>query len=172
MRSSFAAAGALAWLCLPASAAEEFITGVYLQTEQLCAEAKQDSLQTVLEAGNTVLSSRGIESVEYNCEFVQDNAGDPSRRRGLSTPCARSRAILSPDVLTIVEMSSGPTRPRIGQARSIRNPAAAMAEAIFCARAWRCLDARAVARRAARGYSPTSTFPGSPRHECPSTSTP
>jgi len=106
MRSSFAAAGALAWLCLPASAAEEFIKGVYLQTEQLCAEAKQDSLQAVLEAGNTVLSSRGIESVEYNCEFVQVTRATLAPAWLVQAVC-QEPGYLSPDVLTIVEMSPG-----------------------------------------------------------------
>jgi hypothetical protein len=121
MRSSFAAAYALAWLCVPASAAEEFITGVYLQSEQLCAEAKQDSLQTVLEAGNTVLSSRGIESLEYNCEFVQITRATRSPAWLVQAIC-QEPGYLSPDVLTIVEMSPGqldlvsvkPTDPEAG----------------------------------------------------------
>ena len=61
-----------------AQADTDFIKGVYLQTEELCAQAKKDSLQTVLEAGNTMLSSRGIESIEYNCEFVQVTKATPS----------------------------------------------------------------------------------------------
>ena len=42
-------------LVLFASAAHadaDFIKGVYLQTAELCAQAKTDSLQTVIEAGN------------------------------------------------------------------------------------------------------------------------
>ena len=55
----------------PALATEDFIEGVYLQSEDLCAQARKDTLQTLIEAGNMVLSSRGLQSVEYNCEFVQ-----------------------------------------------------------------------------------------------------
>jgi len=55
----------------PASAAEDFIKGVYLQTQELCAQAKKDTLQTLIDAGNVILSADGLQSVEYNCEFVQ-----------------------------------------------------------------------------------------------------
>ena len=48
----------------PAAAAEDFIEGVYLQSKELCAQAKKDTLQTVIDAGNVVLSARGLESVE------------------------------------------------------------------------------------------------------------
>ena len=106
MRSPLAVATALTWLCLPASAAEEFITGVYLQSEQLCAEAKRDSLQTVLDAGNTALSSQGIESVEYNCEFLQVTRATRSPAWLVQAIC-QEPGYLSPDVLTIVEMSPG-----------------------------------------------------------------
>jgi hypothetical protein len=106
MRSSLSVAVALAWLCLPASAAEEFITGLYLQSEQLCTEAKRDSLETVLEAGNTVLSSRGIEGVEYNCEFVQVTRATRAPAWLVQAVC-QEPGYLSPDVLTILEMSPG-----------------------------------------------------------------
>ncbi|TIX41422.1 MAG: hypothetical protein E5V36_15735, partial [Mesorhizobium sp.] len=55
----------------PTLAAENFIEGVYLQSEDLCAQAKKDTLQTVIEGGNIVLSANGLESIEYNCEFLQ-----------------------------------------------------------------------------------------------------
>ena len=55
----------------PAPAAEDFIEGVYLQSEELCAKAKKETLQSVIDAGNIVLSAHGLQSVEYNCEFLQ-----------------------------------------------------------------------------------------------------
>lgn len=55
----------------PASAAEDFIEGVYLQSEDLCAQARKDTLQSLIDAGNIVLSARGLQSVEYDCEFLQ-----------------------------------------------------------------------------------------------------
>ena len=69
--SACAAAAALSLLPSVASAADDFIKGVYLTSEELCAQARKDSLQSVIEAGNTILTSHGIESIEYNCEFVQ-----------------------------------------------------------------------------------------------------
>lgn len=44
----------------PAPAAEDFIDGVYLQSEELCAQAKKGKLQDVIEAGNIVLSAHGL----------------------------------------------------------------------------------------------------------------
>lgn len=55
----------------PALAADDFIEGVYLQSEDLCAQARKDTLQTLIAAGNIVLSASGLQGVEYNCEFVQ-----------------------------------------------------------------------------------------------------
>lgn len=46
----------------PTLAAENFIEGVYLQSEDLCAQAKKDTLQTVIEGGNIVLSANGLEA--------------------------------------------------------------------------------------------------------------
>ena len=33
--------------------------------------SKKETLQTVIEAGNVILTARGIEGIEYNCEFLQ-----------------------------------------------------------------------------------------------------
>ena len=63
-------------------AADDFIKGVYLQSEELCAQAKKDSLQTVIEAGNIILTAHGLESIEYNCEFLQVTKADA--RAGLA----------------------------------------------------------------------------------------
>jgi hypothetical protein len=54
-----------------ASAADDFIKGVYVQSEELCANATKSGLDSVLQEGNVILTARGIEGVEYNCEFLQ-----------------------------------------------------------------------------------------------------
>lgn len=98
---------AVAALCvLPsvASAADDFINGVYLGSEELCAQAKQDSLQSVIEGGNIVLTSRGLESIEYNCEFVQVTKATRAPAWLVHAVC-QEPGYLFPDVLTIVEMS-------------------------------------------------------------------
>jgi hypothetical protein len=99
-----ATAAALSLMSSVASAAEDFITGVYLASEDLCAQAKSDSLQTVIEGGNTILTSRGIESIEYNCEFVTVTKATRSPAWLVNAVC-QEPGYLFPDVLTIVEMS-------------------------------------------------------------------
>jgi hypothetical protein len=87
-----------------AMAAEDFIKGVYLSSEELCAQAKKDTLQSVLDAGNTVLTAQGIESVEYNCEFLQITKATRAPAWLVSAIC-QEPGYLFPDVLSVVEMS-------------------------------------------------------------------
>lgn len=93
-------------ILLPSAAwaADDFIKGVYLTSEELCAEAKADSLQSVIEAGNVILTARGIESIEYNCEFVQVTKATRSPAWLVNAVC-QEPGYLFPDVLTITEMS-------------------------------------------------------------------
>lgn len=88
----------------PAPAAEDFIEGVYLQSEDLCAQAKKDTLQTVIEAGNIVLSSRGLESIEYNCEFLEITKATRSPSWAVTAIC-QEPGYLFPDVLSVTQMS-------------------------------------------------------------------
>ena len=99
-----AAAVALSLLPSVAPAAEDFIKGVYLESEDLCAQAKADSLQSVIEAGNLMLTSHGIESIEYNCEFVQVTKATRAPAWLVNAVC-QEPGYLFPDVLTVVEMS-------------------------------------------------------------------
>jgi len=101
---AFAAVAAVSLLPSAASAADDFIKGVYLTSEDLCAQAKADSLQSVIEAGNLVLTSRGIESIEYNCEFVQVTKATRAPA-WLANAVCQEPGYLFPDVLTVVEMS-------------------------------------------------------------------
>lgn len=87
-----------------AHADTDFIKGVYLQTAELCAQAKTDSLQTVIEAGNTMLSSRGIESIEYNCEFLQVAKATRSPAWLVNAIC-QEPGHLFPDVLSVTQMN-------------------------------------------------------------------
>ncbi|CCV14056.1 conserved hypothetical protein [Mesorhizobium sp. STM 4661] len=88
----------------PAPAAEDFIEGVYLQSEELCAQAKKDTLQTVIEAGNIVLSARGLESIEYNCEFLEITKATRSPSWAVTAIC-QEPGYLFPDVLSVTQMS-------------------------------------------------------------------
>ena len=87
-----------------AALADDFIKGVYLESQELCEEARKVSLQTVIEAGNTMLSARGIESIEYNCEFVQVTRATRSPTWLVQAVC-QEPGYLSPDVLSITEMN-------------------------------------------------------------------
>lgn len=87
-----------------APAAEDFIEGVYLQSEELCAQAKKDTLQTVIEAGNIVLSARGLESIEYNCEFLEITKATRSPSWAVTAIC-QEPGYLFPDVLSVTQMN-------------------------------------------------------------------
>jgi hypothetical protein len=111
--------GLALFLCLaaqPAFADADFIKGVYLSSEELCAQAKKDSLQTVIEAGNVILTSRGLESIEYNCEFLQVTKATRSPAWAVTALC-QEPGYLFPDVLSILEMS--PTQLDIVSVRPV-----------------------------------------------------
>ena len=87
------------------AAAEDFIEGVYLQSEELCAQAKKDTLQTLIEAGNIVLSAHGLQGVEYNCEFLQVTKATSSPSWAVTAIC-QEPGFLFPDVLSITQMNA------------------------------------------------------------------
>lgn len=88
----------------PALAADDFIEGVYLQSEDLCAQAKKDTLQTLIDAGNIVLSAHGLQSVEYNCEFVQVSKATRSPSWAVTAICQEPGYVF-PDVLSVTQMN-------------------------------------------------------------------
>jgi hypothetical protein len=91
-------------LGVPAAAQDGFIRGVYLQSEELCAEAKRDSLRTVIEAGNVILTERGLESIEYNCESVSVTKATRAPAWFVDAIC-QEPGYLFPDVLSLTEMN-------------------------------------------------------------------
>lgn len=89
----------------PALAADDFIEGVYLQSEELCAQAKKDTLQTLIDAGNIVLSAHGLQGVEYNCEFVQISKAKRSPSWAVTAICQEPGYVF-PDVLSVTQMNA------------------------------------------------------------------
>lgn len=87
-----------------ARADADFIKGVYLQSEDLCAQARKNTLQTVIEAGNTILTSRGIESIEYNCEFVTATKATRAPAWLVNAIC-QEPGNLFPDVLSLTQIN-------------------------------------------------------------------
>ncbi|MDP3895309.1 MAG: hypothetical protein Q8Q62_01395 [Mesorhizobium sp.] len=99
-----------------ALAEADFIKGVHLQTEELCAAAKKDGLQSVIEAGNVLLTANGLESIEYNCEFVQIIKATRAPAWAVTAIC-QEPGYLFPDMLSIVQMS--PTQIDIVSVRPV-----------------------------------------------------
>jgi hypothetical protein len=102
----------------PALAADDFIEGVYLQSEELCAQAKKDTLQTLMDAGNIVLSAHGLQGVEYNCEFVQISKATRSPSWAVTAICQEPGYVF-PDVLSVTQMN--PTQVDLVSVRPIDN---------------------------------------------------
>jgi hypothetical protein len=100
----------------PALAADDFIEGVYLQSEALCAQAKKDTLQTLIDAGNVVLSAHGLQGVEYNCEFVQISKATRSPSWAVTAICQEPGYVF-PDVLSVTQMN--PTQVDLVSVRPI-----------------------------------------------------
>lgn len=105
MRSITLAAG-LSLMMVPAYAADDFITGVYASSQELCAQAKKDGIQSVIEAGNVLLTGRGLESIEYNCEFLNITRAGTAPGWVVTALC-QEPGYAFPDVLSVIEMAPG-----------------------------------------------------------------
>ena len=86
------------------ASAEDFITGVYLQSEELCAQAKKETIQPVIEAGNVLLTARGIEGIEFNCEFLQVTKANRAPAWLVHAICQEPGYVF-PDVLSVTQLS-------------------------------------------------------------------
>ncbi|MCO5164274.1 MAG: hypothetical protein M9939_24610 [Mesorhizobium sp.] len=104
-RHMFHAAGALMLAAaFPAAAAEAFVSGVYMRSPELCASAKKNGIESVLEEGNVLLTDRGFESYEYNCEFL--NVTPATRAPGwVVTALCQEPGYAFPDVLSVIRMN-------------------------------------------------------------------
>ncbi|TPK57013.1 MULTISPECIES: hypothetical protein [unclassified Mesorhizobium] len=102
----------------PAFAADDFIEGVYLKSEELCVQARKDTLQTLIDAGNIVLSAHGLQGVEYNCEFLQISKATRSPSWAVTAICQEPGYVF-PDVLSVTQMS--PTQIDLVSVRPIED---------------------------------------------------
>lgn len=105
-------AGALATVpavvaSVPGLAAEDFIAGVYLQSQQLCEQARKDTLQTVIEASHLVLTERGFDAIEYNCAFLQVTRNPRMPAGWLVSAMCEEPGAASPDLFALVERAPG-----------------------------------------------------------------
>ncbi|TGQ79203.1 hypothetical protein EN850_20100 [Mesorhizobium sp. M8A.F.Ca.ET.207.01.1.1] len=88
----------------PALAADDFIDGVYMQSEELCGQARKETLQALVDAGNIVLSVHGLQGVEYSCEFVQVSKATGSPSWAVTAICQEPGYVF-PDVLSVTRIS-------------------------------------------------------------------
>lgn len=89
---------------LPAAAADSFVTGIYMRSQELCAAAKKSGIESVLEEGNVLLTERGFESYEYNCEFL--TVTPATRAPGwVVTALCQEPGYAFPDVLSVIKMN-------------------------------------------------------------------
>ena len=89
---------------LPAAAADSFVTGIYMRSQDLCAAAKKGGIESVLEEGNVLLTERGFESYEYNCEFL--TVTPATRAPGwVVTALCQEPGYAFPDVLSVIKMN-------------------------------------------------------------------
>lgn len=100
-------AAVMACVGTASSADEEIIKGVYLKSKALCAKARKDSLQTVIDEGNLVLSNKGIDAIEYNCAFVQVLRHPRLDNAWIATAFCEQPGVSSPDVFSILRREPG-----------------------------------------------------------------
>jgi hypothetical protein len=87
--------------------AQEAIKGVYLGSADLCAKAKKDGLQAVIEDNAMILTNRGFETIEFNCAFLQF-AKHPRMPGGwVITSMCEEPDNAYPEVFSIVERRAG-----------------------------------------------------------------
>ncbi len=84
--------------------ADDFISGVYLQSEELCQQAKTETIQAVIEAGNVLLTARGIEGIEFNCEFLEVKKATRAPAWLVHAICQEPGYVF-PDVLSVTQLS-------------------------------------------------------------------
>jgi len=67
--------------------------------------SQKDTLQTLIDAGNVILSANGLQSVEYNCEFVQVTKATRSPSWAVTAICQEPGYVF-PDVLSVTQMNA------------------------------------------------------------------
>lgn len=86
--------------------AQDFIAGAYAASADLCETARRDGVQAMLEEGETVLTAKGLEGIEYHCDFLQ--VLDDKRVSGwLVTALCEEPGYAFPDLISIVPRGEG-----------------------------------------------------------------
>ena len=97
---------AAAFALLPSLAeAEALIKGVYVTSQELCAKAKKDGIESVAEGGDLVLHDNKIESVEYHCDFLDVKVAAETGL--LVSAYCEEPGHAQPDLMTITQRGEG-----------------------------------------------------------------
>lgn len=100
MNRFFLGIGLLGCTMAPALALEP-IEGVYARSKEHCAAAKAD-FQAFVETGEVILTQRGIEGLEYNCEFLDWKFSSRAPGAVVTALCQEpGRAV--PEILAIIQ---------------------------------------------------------------------
>ena len=91
----------------PAAAiSEEFPSGIYAATAELCAAGERGGLEAIFEEDAVILTADGFIGMEYSCEFVQILAG--KRTPGfIVTALCEEPDMAHPELLAIMPRSEG-----------------------------------------------------------------
>ena len=90
-----------------ASIAQETIKGVYMGSAELCAQAKKDGLQSVIENNTMILTDRGFETIEFNCAFLQFVKHPGMTAGWVVTSMCEEPDNAYPEMFSIVERRAG-----------------------------------------------------------------
>jgi len=106
-RQIFAIAALAAMMTANVATAQEAVKGVYMASAELCAQAKKDGLQSVIENNAMILTNRGFETIEFNCAFLQftKHPGMPSG--WVVTSMCEEPDNAYPEVFSLVERRAG-----------------------------------------------------------------
>lgn len=90
-----------------AQAQDEVVKGLYMGSKELCERAKKEGVGEVAQEGNIVLSNEGLETVEYNCAFLQflKNPRMPAAWTVVSMCEEPDNAV--PELFSVVERTAG-----------------------------------------------------------------
>lgn len=70
----------------------------------MCGKARTGELQSLFEEGNVVMTARGIEEIEFNCEFLQTLKAERAPGWVVTALC-QEPGHAYPDVLSVLQMT-------------------------------------------------------------------
>ena len=113
VKSVCSLAAATILMTASAGVAQETIKGVYMGSAELCAQAKKDGLQSVIENNFMILTDRGFETIEFNCAFLQFTKHPRMPAGWVVTSMCEEPDNAYPEMFSIVERQGR----RVGSAR-------------------------------------------------------